>query len=143
VKHPAALLALGGGLAVAALLASCRGPAGSATGSSAKKEVVCYECHIDFKGEELTTAHERAGVTCIRCHGASQPHMNDEVRKTPPDAIFRDPTMKVFCLTCHVADYGAVNSHRAEEAKRKTGGKPRACTECHGEHKLVRADAKP
>jgi len=141
----AAPLALFGALAVPGMLLSCRGPAGQADpgatiGSAAKGQVVCYECHIDFKGEGLTTTHQRAGVTCVRCHGQSKPHMEDEVRKTPPDALFRGPATKVFCLTCHLADYAREKLHAPEEARAKAGGKPRSCTECHGEHRIVRAE---
>jgi len=140
VRRAAALSALGAALTLAALLvlASCRAPWGGQAGASAGKKVACYECHIDFKGEPLAAVHARAGVTCVRCHGTSQPHMNDEVRKTPPDAIFRGAAMQVFCLTCHdPAKHAAVEQHAAERARVAAGGKPRSCTTCHGEHKLV------
>jgi hypothetical protein len=92
---------------------------------------VCYECHIDFRAEELVVAHEKHGVTCVRCHGASQPHMDDEARRTPADATFRGKAGDVFCLTCH----GSSRQHAAEVAKMDP---PRACTRCHGKHCLVR-----
>jgi hypothetical protein len=102
----------------------------------------CYECHIDFKEEELTEEHEEHGVTCARCHGASGPHIADEVRKTPPDAIFRGTAMKPFCLTCHSPQaYPEVKMHAREiKRSRKSGEPERACTACHGYHKLVDTD---
>ena len=103
----------------------------------------CYECHIDFQEEELSTTHQNKGVACVRCHGHSQPHIDDEVRATPPDAIFRARTMKVFCLTCHEPrEHIKVKSHALEAARAAKTGKPeRTCTACHGEHELVDTEA--
>jgi len=110
------------------------------TEAAAKKvNKVCYECHMDFEDEELSSEHEEHGVTCVRCHGRSQPHMDDEVRKTPPDAIFRGASMKVLCLTCHdPAKHAREKMHASEAAAAKKTGRPeRTCTTCHGEHELV------
>ncbi|MFP4056059.1 MAG: cytochrome c3 family protein [Candidatus Brocadiia bacterium] len=138
---PAALVA------AALVLAACR-PAGEAqpppearAARAAKANYRCYECHIDFKGEELTTVHQRAGVTCVRCHGHSQPHIDDEVRATPADAVFRGKAMRVFCLTCHEpSDHGEVPAHAAE-AMEAEPSKRRSCTECHGDHELIQLGA--
>lgn len=108
-----------------------------------KANARCYECHIDFKEEELTEEHQEHGVTCARCHGPSEPHMADEVRKTPPDAIFRGQAMKVFCLTCHSpAAYPSEKMHAREIKKARKSGEPeRACTACHGYHELIDTEA--
>jgi hypothetical protein len=100
---------------------------------------LCLQCHADFEEEELATKHQEHGVTCVRCHGPSKAHMDDEVRATPPDAIFRGPAMRVFCFTCHDAVKHAKEKKHTEEAeKAKKDGRPeRTCTACHGEHKLV------
>jgi len=126
-------------LAVAGLLASCRWPAGGAgpsrpgTGTLNKR---CFECHIDFEGEELTLLHQKAGVGCVRCHGESQAHMADEVRATPADATFRGKSTRIFCLTCHdPVAHLKYPAHTPEAAKR------RSCTDCHGDHKLLPANA--
>jgi len=137
----AALSALGAALAGAALLASCRFPLGAGgkphPAAAARTNRVCYECHIDFQGEELGAVHEKAGVSCVRCHGPSKPHMDDEVRKTPPDAVFRGAAMRVFCLACHdPVEHLEVAAHAAEAA-RPPDAKRRACTACHGEHQLI------
>ena len=121
--------------AAAVVLASCL-PRGAAPAAAAKANARCTECHLDFLDEGLTVAHQGAGVTCVRCHGHSQPHIDDEVRETKPDATFRGQAMAVFCLTCHEpAGHAAIAAHaanlRGEPAKRK------ACTQCHGEHKLL------
>jgi len=134
------------GVLAAAALGSCRTPGSAAHRrarrasarhpSAVKANEICYECHIDFKGEELVATHENAAVACVRCHGRSQAHMEDEVRATPPDAIFRGKAVRIFCLTCHdPARHRKVPAHAAEAAKAEPA-KRRSCTGCHGEHKL-------
>ena len=98
---------------------------------------LCFDCHIDFKDEELSQDHQEQGVSCARCHGMSKPHMDDEVRRTPPDVVFRKGAMTVFCLTCHKpGEYREVPMHKAQESK-PPQLKRRTCIECHGDHKLV------
>lgn len=99
------------------------------------RTVTCFECHIDFKAEGLTVVHQRRGVTCVRCHGPSVAHMEDEDRRTPADAKFRGKAMEAFCLTCHDPGRHARLGAHAAEARRAEGR--RTCTQCHGEHKLV------
>jgi len=102
----------------------------------AKANRRCLECHIDFEEELIVVAHQKAGVTCMRCHGYSQAHMEDEVRATKADAAFRGKAMTVFCQTCHEpARHRRVREHAAELAKPLE--KRRTCTACHGEHKLL------
>jgi hypothetical protein len=112
-------------------------PVSSGATAAAKANARCTECHLDFLEEGLTLTHQRAGVPCVRCHGHSQPHIDDEVRKTKADVTFRGPAMKVFCLTCHdPRDHHSQADHAANAtlppARRK------ACTQCHGEHELLR-----
>jgi len=119
--------------AVAGVVAAMAGAASCRLGRSASEAMasnVCYECHIDFRAEELVAVHETHGVTCVRCHGPSRPHMEDEERKTPADATFRAKAMGVFCLTCHKG----ARDHAAEVAKAET---PRTCTQCHGSHRII------
>ena len=139
---PAILLTIVCTLAAAAFVASCRRPsaggahATQAPGRATKANARCYECHVDFEGEDLASVHEKAGVACVRCHGHSQPHIDDEVRATKADATFRGKAMKVFCLTCHrPAAYRGRPAHAANEAL--APDKQRSCTRCHGEHELV------
>jgi hypothetical protein len=102
----------------------------------------CLACHMDFEEEKLTREHMEHGVGCLRCHGTSQAHVDDKLKATPPDAVFRDGSMKVFCLACHdPARHAAMKPHATEAAAAKKAGKPeRVCTACHGEHKLVRGE---
>jgi hypothetical protein len=140
----AALCAGGCALAGLVALAACRGPsvgsgvapAGQGALSAAKANERCYECHLDFRGEALTVVHQKHAVSCVRCHGHSQPHIDDEVRTTKPDAIFRGKAMAVFCLTCHEpARHRRQPAHAASAAREPA--KRRSCTACHGEHKLL------
>jgi len=130
-------------LVAAALFASCvggprRGAPSAQQKVAAKANEVCFDCHIDFKGEELVAKHVKGGVTCARCHGASKPHMDDEVRKTPADVTFRGKTMRVFCHTCHSPEkHMTLEPHQLAAAAEARTGKPKSCTECHGDHKIV------
>ena len=125
--------------AVAAVLASCvprpsAGAVGVARVRKANKR--CTECHLDFIDEALTLTHQEAGVACVRCHGDSQAHREDEVRATKADVTFRGSAMQVCCLTCHdPARHGALAAHATDAARQPS--KRRACTQCHGEHKLL------
>ena len=150
-----ALATLTAALATAAAVAAlCGSPHAVANGDredkgrlaqeqALKANKLCYECHIDFEEEELSISHQKNGVACARCHGRSQPHMDDEVRATPPDAIFRGKAMEVFCLTCHnPIAHAEVRTHKIEAAAAKKAARPpRTCTACHGEHELVDTEA--
>jgi len=138
-RNRTAVWTLGAVLAAASLHAVSCGPrwklvhfpkAGKAAVETNK---ICLQCHIDFEDEILVTVHRKRGVTCVRCHGPSQPHMDDEVRATLADATFKGKTQRVFCLTCHwSAGEVKIRAHAAEAARR------RACTTCHGEHRIER-----
>jgi hypothetical protein len=153
-RGAAALAALGAAALAVLLIVPRPGPAAE-TGPPPKKQAQekakqaaraakandrCYECHIDFKGEDLVADHEKAGVTCVRCHGHSQPHIDDEVRATPADVTFRKKAMRVFCLTCHdPATYRKGTMHAVEDAK-PSDAKRRTCAQCHGDHVIVRLE---
>lgn len=139
-------------LAVPAGAGSCRLPDEGASGGkqlkagkpdAAKANRRCLECHIDFEEEPIVVRHQTAGVTCMRCHGHSQAHIEDEVRATKADVTFRGKAMTLFCQTCHEPDkHRRGRTHAAELAK--PVGKRRSCTACHGEHKLLEIEpAKP
>ena len=104
--------------------------------AASKANETCFECHIDFKDEGMTFKHQVAGVSCVHCHGTSLPHMEDEVRQTPPEVIFKGQAMRAFCLTCHDrAGHAKVTPFHAAEVAKKD--KRKACTSCHFDHKLV------
>jgi len=130
VVLPAVLISCGGGSADLGL---------SDARLAARANAVCMECHIDFEEEEIVVVHGSRGVTCVRCHGPSRAHMEDEIRRTKADVTFRGRAMRPFCLTCHEpGEHRRVTKHAAELAR--PPARRRACTACHGEHKLLEID---
>ena len=90
----------------------------------------CYVCHMTFVKEELSKTHLRAEITCVRCHGLSASHANDEdIGATPPDISFKRGQVDTMCLKCH-------ESHDIGPEEVVAGKYPPACTDCHGTHKI-------
>lgn len=107
-----------------------------AIAAALKTNKVCLECHMDFEAEAIVVRHQEAGISCVRCHGVSLAHMEDEVRATKADVTFKGAQEILFCLTCHDWwGFPKVAEHRGELAK--PPAKQRTCTSCHGEHELV------
>lgn len=111
----------------------------------------CYVCHMTFVGEELSTTHAKAGVACVRCHGASAAHANDEnIGATKPDVMIQGKAINPFCRTCHpthdVAPEKVVARWQercaAAAACQKTP-EGATCTACHGRHKIARSVSGP
>ena len=107
----------------------------------------CCVCHIPFIKEPLGKIHLAAGVTCVRCHGASIGHANDEnIGATPPDVRFKPGQVNPFCRTCHethdvppekvVARWQEVLKERPAPA---VSFVLTQCTDCHGKHRIERA----
>ncbi|MEE8450302.1 MAG: cytochrome c3 family protein [Thermoguttaceae bacterium] len=101
----------------------------------------CYVCHISFVKEELGKVHLEARVACIKCHGLSAPHANDEhIGATLPDATFRRDRIDRMCVNCHethdVAPRAVVARFVGRSLSTKT---PTVCTDCHGTHKIERS----
>lgn len=92
----------------------------------------CYVCHMTFVKEELSKTHLRAEITCVRCHGLSAGHANDEdIGATPPDVSFKRDQVNVMCLKCH-------ESHDIPSEEVVAGEHPSVCTDCHSTHKINR-----
>jgi len=90
----------------------------------------CYVCHMTFVKEELSKTHLRAEITCIRCHGISAGHANDEdIGATSPDVSFKRDQVDAMCLKCH-------ESHDIPSKEVVAGKYPPVCTDCHGTHKI-------
>ncbi|HUU09112.1 MAG TPA: cytochrome c3 family protein [Phycisphaerae bacterium] len=135
---PAVLLILAG----AGLSLSCFPTGGQTSAPVANK--TCYECHAEFQKDELSLIHERNQIACARCHGLSPLHAQDDGPKAKPDFTPRGiAAMKVFCLTCHSpTKHGRNETHQAEAAKPNPADR-RTCTQCHGQHRLIEAEATP
>ncbi len=90
----------------------------------------CYVCHMTFVKEELSKTHLRAEITCVRCHGLSAGHANDEdIGATPPDISFKRDQVDAMCLKCH-------KSHDIGPEEAGAGKYPPVCSDCHGTHKI-------
>ena len=99
----------------------------------------CYVCHMTFVKEELSKTHLRAEITCVRCHGLSAGHANDEdIGATPPDVSFERDQVDATCLKCHKSHDIGPEEVVAGPALPKGGAgeHPSVCTDCHGTHKI-------
>ena len=139
---------------VAALLALAA-PGGCGSGADddppLNPNAGCCVCHIPFIKEPLSTTHLEAKVTCVRCHGASIGHANDEhIGATPPDVKFAPGQVNPFCRACHekhdvppeavVARWQEVLRARPAAAASPAAAR---CTDCHGRHRIERAARAP
>ena len=97
----------------------------------------CYVCHMTFVKEELSKTHLRAEITCVRCHGLSAGHANDEdIGATPPDVSFKRDQVDAMCLKCH-------ESHDISSEEVVAGESPSVCTDCHDTHKINSSGRSP
>ena len=97
----------------------------------------CLDCHVNFRQEEFTVAHSKAGVGCVKCHGATDDHASDEEHLTAPDIIYSKARVNNSCMTseCHSqSDMKKEIGHRVFFAG--TDPEHRYCTDCHGQHML-------
>ncbi|MHC4402811.1 MAG: cytochrome c3 family protein [Planctomycetota bacterium] len=100
----------------------------------------CYVCHIPFVREELGRDHLREKITCIDCHGLSAGHANDEdVGATPPDKTYQRHQVDASCAECHEEHDVPAKQIIARFLERKPPKRPAVCTDCHGTHKIERA----
>ena len=109
----------------------------------------CYVCHANYQEEEMVTVHAENDVGCVKCHGQSLAHRNDENNTTPPDKMYPTDAIDASCATCHdehIAPAKKVVARWQERCPAKTNPGEVLCTDCHGEHRLklrtVRWDKK-
>jgi len=153
----AAVPALIPGVLVALLACSmpgCSDPAaggesrGDSNGNSAERidpmsvNATCYVCHMTFIREELSKVHFKEKVTCIKCHGLSADHANDEdVGATKPDVMYKRDQVDAMCGECHQEHDAPAVEVIARFVERKLEPQsPAVCTDCHGEHKIAEAE---
>ena len=99
----------------------------------------CYVCHVNYDGEELVEEHRIANVGCVKCHGESIKHRNDENNTTPPDVMFPMESIDPACVKCHEthdAPARKVLARLAERSPSKKNPDEVVCTDCHGHHHL-------
>jgi len=156
-------LAAGPALALGAIFAllACAAPRGSdpaAGGESAPAEAgdsperidpmsvnaTCYVCHMTFIREEISKTHFKEKVTCIKCHGLSADHANDEdIGATKPDVMYKRDQVDAMCSECHQEHDAPAVEVIARFVERKLSPQsPAICTDCHGEHKIAEAEEK-
>ncbi|MHB1037288.1 MAG: cytochrome c3 family protein [Pirellulales bacterium] len=104
----------------------------------------CFVCHSKYDQEEFAVVHAKADVGCVKCHGASLAHRNDENNTTPPDIIFPKEGIEANCITCHETHDAPVKKVIArwmEVYKDKDLDKvsldKMLCTDCHGDHRMA------
>lgn len=99
----------------------------------------CFVCHGNFQEELMVTAHAKENIGCIKCHGASAAHRNDEDNVTPPDKMFASARIDRSCRECH-EDHNASPRKviKMFQERFSKGADPDkvVCTDCHGEHRV-------
>ena len=118
--------------AVALLLVSAMVPARpqSAPDAQLKQAGVCARCHVISVVEWGISRHQKVGIDCVACHGASRGHVADERNNVKPDRIPRAAAIASLCVTCHSG--GCPKSKRAD-----------ACQSCHHVHALLDPNKPP
>ena len=98
----------------------------------------CFVCHGDFREEPLAKSHSQVNVGCIKCHGASSAHRDDEDNITPARHHVRQGADRRACKECHDDhDAPAAQGHcplAASVAREKTNPADILCVDCHGAH---------
>ena len=97
----------------------------------------CYVCHMLFVKEELSKVHLHEKVGCIKCHGLSAGHANDEdIGATKPDIMYKRGQVDAMCGKCHEEhDVPAAKIVARWQERRLSTDRP-VCTNCHGMHKI-------
>ena len=99
----------------------------------------CYVCHGNYDGESLVTKHGMEEIGCIKCHGESLEHRDDEDHVTPPDVMYPLEEIDKACRKCHEEhDAPAVKVVKRwrERCPKKTNPKELVCTDCHFQHRM-------
>jgi Cytochrome c552 len=102
----------------------------------------CLVCHLTFVKEDVVRTHQKEGIGCIKCHGPSVAHANDEhIGATKPDITYPRAKVDAACAKCHKEHDVSPRDVIARFLERKLPRKPAPiCTDCHGTHRIARAD---
>ena len=101
----------------------------------------CYVCHMTFVREGLSRTHLAKKVTCVKCHGLSAQHANDEdIGATKPDRFYTRETANAMCRKCHKRHDVPPELIIARWVERELTQTPAVCTDCHGTHRLERPE---
>jgi len=109
----------------------------------------CYVCHGDYREEPMAVWHLKANVPCVKCHGLSHAHRDDEDNVTPPDIMYALTDIDAACQKCHedhLAPARKVIATWKQRCPQKDNPDEIVCTDCHGQHRrpfrTVRWDKK-
>jgi len=93
----------------------------------------CDMCHADVADDVIGTRHQAKRVGCVKCHGKSLAHVQDENNDVKPDRVFVRKEVDGFCGSCHKCS-------RPDATKPSSAPKPgqEVCIDCHGTHKIAR-----
>ena len=121
------------------LLEKPAGPAPETAPHSRADNSACLVCHDNYTKEFLAGHHSLQNIGCVKCHGDSYAHRNDENNTTPPDKMYSRTRIDQMCGQCHLSHNVAPAKVVERWFKRSEGGaKPETivCTDCHGRHRL-------
>ena len=101
--------------------------------------LACHCCHANYKEESLAVTHAKANIGCVKCHGKSPKHQEDEDNVTPPEIMYPASKINKACAKCH--DSHDVPAEKVvalwqQRCPDKTDPKQIVCTDCHGRHRL-------
>ncbi len=99
----------------------------------------CLACHANYAEEPFAAMHREMNVGCVRCHGPSEAHRNDQEHVTAPDVMYLPEQIAPACAECHWTHRAAprdVIARWLERCPEKTDPQSLVCTDCHGEHRL-------
>jgi len=99
----------------------------------------CHCCHTNYEKEPFAVWHQKANVGCVKCHGESYAHRDDEDNATPPEIMYWPERIQKNCEKCHDEhDVSAVEviSRWQQRCPAKTDPATVVCTDCHGQHRL-------
>jgi cytochrome c553 len=101
----------------------------------------CYVCHMTFVREQISKVHFKEKVTCIKCHGLSAAHANDEdIGATKPDIMYKREQVDAMCRKCHEEHDAPAHEVIERFLDRKPPASPAVCTDCHGMHRIQVAE---
>ena len=107
----------------------------------------CLVCHMDFENEFISSRHEEEGVGCTYCHGESLAHGDDESNIIKPDVLFGRAEIRGYCKECHPVHRKSSKYNafvKKWHGERRPNGRivadDSACTDCHGNHAVLRPD---
>jgi hypothetical protein len=100
----------------------------------------CFVCHENFSEEPLVVLHAKEKIGCVKCHGESHAHRDDEDNITPPDVLYPlekiDAACQSNCHETHDAPAKKVLARWQERCPQKMDYLTVVCTDCHGAHRL-------